>query len=176
MNTSIRLHKSYSIMKYFAYGSNMSLARLRGRTPSANRLGIYTLREHSLRFHKISHDGSGKCDAFHTKCPDDFVIGAVFQISLDEKPDLDYAEGLGYGYEEKLVSIVDADGNSIEALTYYATKIDPDIKTYTWYLNHVLIGAREVGLPNSYIQTIQAIDCIEDPDAERDVIQRAIHR
>ncbi len=48
-------------MKYFAYGSNMSLARLKGRVPSAKRLGMFCLRNHQLAFHKISKkDGSAK--------------------------------------------------------------------------------------------------------------------
>jgi len=38
-------------MKYFAYGSNMSLLRLRARVPSAERIGMFTLVEHALRFH-----------------------------------------------------------------------------------------------------------------------------
>ena len=39
-------------MKYFAYGSNMSFARLQARVPSARSLGCYALRQHDLRFHK----------------------------------------------------------------------------------------------------------------------------
>lgn len=38
-------------MNYFAYGSNMSLQRLRERVPGAEYLGSYTLINHNLRFH-----------------------------------------------------------------------------------------------------------------------------
>ena len=40
-------------LNYFAYGSNMSLARLRARIPSAEKVGSFMLREHSLRFHPL---------------------------------------------------------------------------------------------------------------------------
>lgn len=53
-------------MKYFAYGSNMSLLRLWQRVPSAVRIGVFTLQGHQLRFHKLGKDGSGKCDAYQT--------------------------------------------------------------------------------------------------------------
>jgi gamma-glutamylcyclotransferase len=53
-------------MYYFAYGSNMSLSRLRERVPSAEAVGCFSLNGHDLRFHKLSKDGSGKCDAFFT--------------------------------------------------------------------------------------------------------------
>jgi hypothetical protein len=49
---------------YFAYGSNMSTARLRERMPSCKPLGTATLPGHALRFHKRSTDKSGKCNAF----------------------------------------------------------------------------------------------------------------
>ena len=37
-------------MKYFAYGSNMSIVRLKQRVPSAQKVGIVTLKNHQLRF------------------------------------------------------------------------------------------------------------------------------
>ena len=67
--------------KYFAYGSNMSIARLRARVPGAERTGVFTLHEHALRFHKLSrNDGSGKCDAFYTGNASDRVVGALVEL------------------------------------------------------------------------------------------------
>lgn len=163
-------------LKYFAYGSNMSLSRLLQRTPSARRIGTCTLRAHTLRFHKVSKDCSGKCDAFHTQNPDDYVIGALFEIDCCEKKDLDKAEGLGHAYEEKMIIVVDNFGMEVSATTYYATEIDATLKPYSWYKNHVLIGAKESALPEAYIQIIDAVECVEDPDPEREAEQRAIHK
>lgn len=163
-------------MKYFAYGSNMSLPRLKARVPSAERIGVFTLVDHTLRFHKVSKkDGSGKCDALFTGNPDDYVIGALFEISNDEKSILDRAEGLGYGYEDKRITVSDSQGNTHEAVTYYATKTDPSLLPYSWYLLHVINGAKETGVPSAYLDALSATDSREDPNKERDASERAIY-
>ncbi|WOH36377.1 gamma-glutamylcyclotransferase family protein [Thalassotalea fonticola] len=162
-------------MKYFAYGSNMSLNRLQERVPSARKLEIVTLKNHQLRFHMSSIDGSGKCDSFQTNNHEDIVIGALFEINKNEKWVLDRAESLGFGYEEKLVFVENSSGESFEALTYYAIKIDASLKPYSWYLNHVIIGAKETEVPIDYLAVIESIECIEDPDKNRDAKQRAIY-
>lgn len=163
-------------MKYFAYGSNMSLPRLRERVPGAERIGVFTLPEHSLRFHKVStRDGSGKCDALFTGNPDDYVIGALFDISYNEKASLDKAEGLGFGYEEKTVTVTDSQGNELDAFTYYAKNTDPSLQPYCWYLHHVISGARETGVPASYLDALEKIASIADPDEKRDARERAIY-
>jgi gamma-glutamylcyclotransferase len=162
-------------MKYFAYGSNMSLARLRGRVPGAIRLGVFFLDEHDLRFHKTGKDGSGKCDAFHTRNTSHSVIGALFEIDRNEKKVLDKVEGLGYGYEEKSVRVHDGNGDSHVAVTYCAIRMNPALRPYSWYLNHVVVGAQETKVPPEYLDRIRAVDSAEDPDEERDTEQRAIY-
>lgn len=163
-------------MYYFAYGSNMSLSRLRERVPSAETVGCFTLSHHDLRFHKSSKDGSGKCDAFFTSDSESVIYGVLFKIDPAEKPALDRAEGLGYGYKAKEVTVTAHDQTPITATTYVATKIDKKLKPYSWYVNHVLIGAKEASLPQSYIDTkIASIEAIEDSGKERDTKQRAIH-
>ena len=163
-------------MKYFAYGSNMSITRLRVRAPSAVALGCYALKGHDLRFHKSSVDGSAKCDAFYTGDVGDVVFGALFELNVGDKPALDKAEGLGHGYDQKYVTILSADGSSLESLTYIATKTDVSLKPYSWYVNHVFVGARETLLPGKYIESkISSVESIQDTNKERDVEQRAIH-
>ena len=163
-------------MKYFAYGSNMSISRLRERVPSAESVGCHSLKKHDLRFHKSSKDGSGKCDAHYTGDGADIIFGALFEICPTDKPSLDKAEGLGYGYDEKTVVIHASDGSSIEATTYFATAIDRNLKPYSWYVNHVLVGASEISLPGEYVQSrICGIESIHDPDKTRDFRERAIH-
>ena len=155
----------------------MSLARLKARTPSAKRIGTFILPGHSLRFHMISdNDGSGKCDALFTGRADDSVIGALFEIVDSEKEILDKVEGLGYWYQSKMVSVSDAQGKVFEALTYYAVRIHPCVLPYSWYLYHVLYGAKEIGVPVDYLAAIENTQTIEDPDRERDARERAIYR
>jgi len=162
-------------MKYFAYGSNMSIIRLRERVPSAEKLGTFTLNNHALRFHKASEDGSGKCDAYQIQNSNDFVIGVVFNINAADKPTLDKAEGLGYGYQIKTVSVQNTHGQVITAFTYYAIQIDPTLKPYSWYLNHVVIGAKQANLPAQYLNAIKSTKSIKDKDHKRDAQQRAMY-
>lgn len=162
-------------MKYFAYGSNMSLARLKARVPSAQKLGSYFLTEHALRFHKIGKDGSAKCDALATKKPNDVIYGVLFEIAETDKAILDFAEDLGHGYQEKQVYVENERGQSHQAFVYYAILVSPDIKPYAWYLRHVLVGAKENALPMQYIKKLAAIDFIEDEDLARAEQEQAIY-
>lgn len=161
-------------MKYFAYGSNMSLQRLQQRVPSAVPIGVFSLPKHRLVFHKLSTDGSAKCDAYSTEDPNDLVFGRLYEIDEAEKPNLDRAEGLGYGYEEKIIKVFNAK-ESFKTVTYYATKLNNTLKPFTWYKQHVLIGAQEANLPTAYIYTIKAAPAIEDHDKEREAKQLSIH-
>lgn len=153
----------------------MSLSRIRERVPSANVLGAYMLQQHSLRFHKSGKDGSGKCDAYYTGGKTDLVLGVLYKIDSDEKNNLDCVEGLGDGYDEKVVTLINANGDRATAVTYVATRIDERLKPYTWYKNHVLIGAREASLPAAYVAEIEAIEAVKDQDAVREAKQRAIY-
>lgn len=165
----------HAMMLYFAYGSNMSSLRLGHRLPSARPLAIAHLDAHHLRFHKRGKDGSGKCDAFETGDPGHVVTGVVFEISLPEKNRLDAIEGLGHGYDEKSVTVETVAGNAITATTYFATHIDPALKPFHWYKHHVLMGAREHGLPVEYVKRIVSTDSCPDPDAARHRIEMAIY-
>ncbi|MBW8182509.1 gamma-glutamylcyclotransferase family protein [Shewanella nanhaiensis] len=162
-------------MKYFAYGSNMSIARLKARTPSAKRIGTFILTGHELRFHKLGRDGSGKCDAYQTDEPQSQIFGALFEIDENEKLNLDLAESLGVGYGEKVVKVVSATGEEHEAITYYALNISASLKPYSWYLNHVIIGAMESQLPTPYLKFIQTTESIEDEDLLRDKLERGVY-
>lgn len=164
-------------MYYFSYGSNMSINRLRDRVPSATKIGTGTLKEHKLKFHKVSNqDGSAKCDAEKTGNPDHIIYGVVYQIAAAEKPELDKIEGLGYGYDQKNVSIELQDGTIIAAFTYFATNIDSSLKPFDWYKKHVLRGARENDLPEEYIQKIQTIEMEQDTDKTRRERELSVYR
>lgn len=154
------------VFSYFAYGSNMCTNRLRERTPSVQPVGRGSVRGHQLRWHKKSHDGSGKCDLFSTGDHDHWVHGVLFEISELEKPLLDAVEGLYKGYEEKTVEVITASG-VIPAVTYYATVIDEAVRPYEWYKRFVVEGAIEYGLPDYYVQELQLIEVLTDPDRER---------
>jgi len=165
------------LMYYFSYGSNMSIRRLRLRVPSASRIGAGVLKKHELRFHKVSSkDGSAKCDVRVTDNPDQKVYGVVYRIAEAEKPGLDQAEGLGFGYEQKNILIGLQVGADVQAYCYYATSIDPHLKPLDWYKEHVLRGARENSLPEAYIRSIEAIEAVPDSNAARHDRELSVYR
>jgi gamma-glutamylcyclotransferase len=153
----------------------MSKKRLAARTPSARYVTTATLTRHQLRFHKRSHDGSSKCDAYETGNHSDCIIGVVFEIQDNEKPILDVYEGLGKGYEKKIISVIDTSGRELQAYTYYATDIDAMLKPYHWYCHHVITGAQEHQLPREYIAIIVSADSVDDPNTERHSREMSIY-
>lgn len=153
----------------------MSIQRLRARVPGARFVAVATLTQHSLRFHMAGSDQSAKCNAFYTNRDTDKLIGAVYNMPIEQRPALDSAEGLGHGYDAKQVTVITADGAHHNALTYYAIRLDSNLWPYDWYLNHVLIGAREAMLPKDYIAVIAKTPSISDPDRDRSEKEYAIH-
>lgn len=160
---------------YFAYGSNMSTRRLCQRVPSARAVDVAELAGHRLAWHKKSGDGSGKCDIIAAR-PDEVVHGVLYAIDPGHKADLDVVESLGRGYQEKWVDLwLPRSREKAIAFTYYAILTDSTYLPYGWYRDHVLIGAREHGLPHHYIRMIENVPAFEDPDRQRDRRQRRLH-
>lgn len=161
-------------MNYFAYGSNMLSRRLLARVPSAASPVRAEVRGREVRFHKRGWlDGSGKADLVSAESEDAVAHGVLYRIAPAERELLDRAEGLGLGYRHEMVTVA-AGGRSIEAFAYRGQPeaIDPELRPFRWYLELVLAGAREHGLPAPYIRRLAAVETIEDADQER----RELHR
>lgn len=163
------------ILLYFAYGSNMSTPRLQSRIGTVRRVAVARLAAHSLRFHKRGRDGTAKCDACYTGQTADTVHGVVFAIPAHMKPQLDAFEGLGSGYALKHVTVAAADGTGYRAFTYCATDINPQLRPYLWYREHVLRGALEHGLPPEYVEALRRVATLDDPDPRTTARELAVY-
>jgi len=158
---------------YFAYGSNMGVERLTRRIPAAEKLCLAKLANHSLRFHKVSQDGSGKCDIVPDASPDAVVYGVLFKFLRHDLAELDRVEGPGY---KRITVLVTTESlGTVSAETYVATTVDPDLLPYYWYKQHVLHGAIASDLPAAYIAILESVPSIEDPDRERHAREVAIY-
>lgn len=150
----------------FAYGSNMLLARMRARVPSAHCRGVAVLPGHEMRWHKLGMDGSGKCDVVTSDVAGALVHGVLYEVPLDEKAALDRAEGLGDGYDEHHVDVI-AGGQTLRAMLYKATRTDAALLPFTWYRSLVVAGARQHAFPAQYAAALEAVPAQQDPDGER---------
>ena len=149
-------------MRYAAYGSNLHPLRLGKRTPSARLLGTAPLHGWELTFHKRSRDGSGKC----TIAPGgDGVHVAIYEIDSADKQELDRIEGLGCGYDETRLSVPEFGS----CATYVAqdSYLDASLPVYDWYRELVLLGARFHNFPITYVNLIEELEAISDPNEDR---------
>lgn len=149
---------------YFAYGSNMSVARLQQRVPSAIFVCVASLADHGLSFDKVSKDGSGKCTIFPSQR--ECVLGGVFEIDIVDVLTLDRLEGLDFGYQKDEYTVL-SDRGALDVFSYFATSRDASLRPYSWYKEHVVRGAREIGLPAEYTVTIESVGAEVDPDGQR---------
>lgn len=157
-------------IRIFSYGSNMLLNRIRKRVKSAEIYQVGYINGYSLKFHKLSKkDGSGKANIYQTNNQSDIVWGVIISIDKSDKKILDRYEGLGYGYDEKNISVKLKNGSEILAIAYVANNgsIDNTLKPFDWYYYYVLAGAKENNLPAEYIEMIMNLDYSIDKDASR---------
>lgn len=154
------------MLYYFAYGSNLHPVRLMERVPSAQLIGVAKHANHSLSFHKRSHDGSGKCNMHHSGSG--HVYGAIYSLDPNHKSALDKFEGKGFGYIDVEV-LLQHEGMEYACFTYIAQEshIIDGLNPYGWYKRLVALGAKYLGFPDSYLSAIEAVESIDDPDKTR---------
>ena len=151
-------------MLYFAYGSNMPSARIEERIGPCERIGVAYITGYTLRFHKQgARDRTGKCDASYTGDPSDRVWGAIYRLSKDQLAELDEVEGPGYRRASIRTTLC---GWVVEADLYVARPeaVKPGLQPLDSYKACVLEGAQELELPGEYIDAIEAVATVSDPD------------
>src|SRR5437016_5457274 len=130
----------------------MLTQRLTQRVPHVRCLGLASASGRRLTFHKRSIDGSGKCDLVHTTNDSNVAFGVLFDVPDAERSALDSAEGLGSGYKDASIEVMDAKSFLVSAICYLATDdaIDSKLLPYDWYQRLVVCGARQHKLPADY--------------------------
>src|SRR6266542_362060 len=158
-------------MRYFAYGSNMFFPRLQKLCPSTLFLGVAWLSGHTLKWHKRSKDGSGKCSLAQTQGSGETVYGALFAVAEKEVRRLEQAEGPGY---QKVSVQVNTSTGPLSAETFVAKpeSVDESLLPYTWYRDLVIAGAVQAELPEDYVNSLRGVQAEADPDAVREAKER----
>ncbi len=137
---------------YFAYGSNMSRARLHERVPGAVAQGAARLDGWRLRFDKPSRDGSTKANVGPEE--GSVVWGVVWALPAGGWSVLD---GYEPGYDRIPCEISAASGRILTAGLYVYRGPTGDGLPFDWYLAHLIDGGREHALPADYLEDLRAI-------------------
>jgi gamma-glutamylcyclotransferase (GGCT)/AIG2-like uncharacterized protein YtfP len=125
--------------------------------PGHRFLGRAELRDHRLAFTRRSQrTGTGVADALAARGAS--VWGALYELDEAHLAALDEKEGNGWAYERKLVRVSGDDGrNAHDAFAYVVIAPEPDqVPPSAEYLQALLDGARERGLPDAYVATLAA--------------------
>ncbi|VVC86679.1 unnamed protein product [Leptidea sinapis] len=145
---------------YFAYGSNLYKRRMQINVPSAVFIGPAVLKDYRLDFNKYSSNWRGAA-ATIVEDPGNVVWGAVWSMNPGEILKLDKQEE---GYFAKSVRVHTTEGFEITARTYQMFENPPKARTNflpedrrpsDTYLEVILMGAIESGLPAEFIQLLK---------------------
>ena len=140
-------------MLLFAYGSNLAAEEV---APEARFLGAAVLPDFQLALTRRSiRWGGGVADV--VSAPGERVWGAAYDAPEAALAALDRKEGAGFAYRRRDVE-VDLDGELRPAITYEVIDKDPEAPPATpEYASLVLRGARERGLPEEWLATLESV-------------------
>ncbi len=140
---------------HFAYGSNIWAGWIRNWIPDVKVIGTATLPKYRLVFNKQGRDGSGKANLEKTGNSEDEVRGVLYELSKEEKAELDKKEGRNGYKHETFRKLVDDKGTEVPAWAYVATNPKEGLKPYDWYLRIIIGGAIEQDFPPAYIKKLK---------------------
>ncbi|HJL52951.1 MAG: gamma-glutamylcyclotransferase family protein [Pseudomonadales bacterium] len=149
---------------YFAYGSNMNVARMQERQMDFDHAEGGVLSDFRLAFNKRSTKQIGVASANVVHCAGSCVEGVVYRLlDSDCIARMDPYEGYPLRYDRRQLPIQLSGGDQQSAWVYIANPdyIDETLKPARWYLNHLLAGREH--LSESYYQQLLQVPCNETP-------------
>ena len=146
---------------YFAYGSNLWMDQMIERTGAIGHPEhaprIACLANHRLIFQHFEDERTAFANVV---CPGDGVFGMVYRCSTADLDRLDRHED---GYERQAITVTDSQGEVLTAVAYVVktTQAARTGRPSAEYLERIVAGARQHGLPEPYIGAIVAIAAAE---------------
>ena len=148
---------------YFAYGSNLHDAifrERRGMTVRCVRRGW--LDGYRLRFNLPVGPGE-RGVANIEPAPGESICGALYLLSCTDCERLDRSEGVHFGaYQRIAIDVRLEDGSRRAAFTYQGSVTREGRKPSARYLNLLLDGARQRGLPDEYVRWLESFELAWD--------------
>ena len=151
-----------STIWYFAYGSNMQSATLRGRRGIAfHRALPGRARGWRLVLDKPSLLGLKEAYANIIPDPASEVLGVLYEIAATDLAHLDLTEGVLLGNYERLeISVQPLPPSTVEVIAAYtltSSNRDPSLLPSDRYMALLIAGALEHGLPAEYVASLRSV-------------------
>lgn len=145
----------YRLMRYFTYGSFMDKENLKKHCPSASFICKAMIPNWEVQFNYYSTNYKGGVTGIEP-ATGKLVRGAVYEIPPDEMEHLDTIEGIPEGiYYRHPILVVSEAGEPMLAHVYRTMNPRGPFKPTALYLKFMIEGARALGLPGEYIETLQ---------------------
>jgi hypothetical protein len=144
---------------YFAYGSNMARAIfLDARQMQPLAVHCASLDGYRLCFNIPIGPGERGVANLMSE-PAARVHGIVYQLSATDFERLDASEGVSFGLYQRIpVMVRTSEHGLLDAWTYHSSVIADGRKPSSRYLQLLLDGARENGLPREYVEYLEALE------------------
>jgi len=138
---------------YFSFASNMDSTQMKGRCPSAKKIGIGVLKDHEIVFNRQGTYRAGGVGSVQQH-PSQRVYGIIWKLNPSEFSELDKAEDLS-AYRRCKEVIQTMDGEGFECHIYKAIPqgtYEPDQE----YLSLIIEAANNESLPKDYIAYLES--------------------
>lgn len=149
-----------STFLYFAYGSNLLKERLQLRNPSAIVYCVAKLKDYKLAFGNHKGVASQRWQggvATIERSPGDEVWGVVWRMNISDMESLDSQESVKMGMYSPMdvsVSTIDQDLSCRTYIMNSCVYAPPSPQ----YLEVIVMGAEQNGLPEDYQEKLRAIE------------------
>jgi len=138
---------------YFAYGSNMNRAQMKSRAGEVLEEQVAALLNFELVFNRRVRGGTATANI--RPAPGKRILGVLYRIPDAAFRNLDRFEGVPQHYRRTEVKVTGAKGQLVNAQVYIATKVEKGLRPSAHYLQTILTGAAEYGLPAEYVEEIK---------------------
>jgi gamma-glutamylcyclotransferase (GGCT)/AIG2-like uncharacterized protein YtfP len=144
-------------MNYYAYGSNLATRYLRRYCPSASFVMRAELPNFQVEFRHYSENRQGGISSI-IEAPGQMVQGVIFDIPEAELLELDLLESVPEGlYRRETFLVLGEDGQWHGAELYRVSNPTGPYPPSKDYVEDMIEGAREHGLPSGYIEKLVAL-------------------
>jgi len=130
---------------YFAYGANLDMRSMELRCPGHRRIGRAALKNYRLMFKSV---------ADIEPVANHVVHGALYEITQEHLNTLDRFEGYPRFYTRKPLPVFTEEGEEVNAIVYLMNNRHQYSSPHRDYLNVILSGCRQWGLPQEHIRYI----------------------